>query len=71
MGDLITGIDISETSIAQDALKRGGAGVNDTYKVQIEMTERETPSGGYRMDYKVKKVHEFIPGQKSSQPWLL
>ena len=32
-------IDISETDIAYNALKRGGAMVDDAYRVELELTQ--------------------------------
>ena len=62
----VESIDISETAIAQDALKRGHYNLGDTYKLKLELKERRTPKG-FVMDYKAKDVLEFFPGQTSHQ----
>jgi hypothetical protein len=53
--------DISETSIAQDALRRGEVGVEDAYQVKLEIT---TPfdSKGNKLEpqYKVLEVVRFV-----------
>ena len=56
-------IDISETNIAEKAIRRGGALVNDTYKVVLEITQTKTPTGKYKNHYKIKEVVEFHPAQ--------
>jgi hypothetical protein len=63
----IENIDIGESTIASDAMARGGVFVGDTYKAKIEMIERKTASGGYATDFKVKEVLEFIPGRRAEQ----
>lgn len=63
-------IDISETHIAEDVLKRGEIRVGDTYKVKLQMTERKTKTGAFVADYKVKEVLEFIPGTGAQQQRL-
>ena len=60
-GDQTIYADISETSIAKDALSRGGALAGDVYKVKMSITERITPSGQYRNEYKIIDVLEFTP----------
>lgn len=67
----ITTVDISETKIAEDAVKRGGVTCGDTYKVKMEMIERKTAAGGYVSDYKVKEVLEFKGGHMREQTTLL
>jgi hypothetical protein len=61
-------MDISETNIAEDALARGGAMVNDSYQVKLEITtpvDREGNPG--RPSYKILEVIKFIPGSSESQ----
>lgn len=41
--------DISETTIAEDAITRGGALVNDLYKVKMEVTQHLTEGGQIRL----------------------
>lgn len=54
--------DISETSIARDALERGGALVDDTYQVRIEIEIPKTPEGKPKKpSYKILEVLRFIP----------
>lgn len=51
--------DISETSIAADALKRGGSFVNDRYRVRMEIMPPDTEDG--EPHYKIVAVLEFTP----------
>jgi hypothetical protein len=51
--------DISETSIASDAMKRGGSFVNDRYRVRMEVTPSEKEDG--EAHYKIVSVIEFTP----------
>jgi hypothetical protein len=64
-------LDISGTKIAQEAVDRGGVWVGDTYKVKIEMIERQMASGGYKTDFKVKEVIDFRQGERRTQVNLL
>ena len=70
LGNKVENIDISETNIAQEALRRGGINVGDTYKVRLEMIERKTPTGAFVADYKVKEALAFIPGSGVRQQTL-
>jgi len=56
-------MDISETTIAADTMKRGGVRTGDSYLAEIEVTETE----GKDPEFKVKKVLEFRPGQNLAQ----
>jgi hypothetical protein len=51
--------DISETSIARDAIRRGGAMVNDLYKVKMEVRQHITDGGNSRPEYKIIEVLDF------------
>lgn len=53
--------DISETSIARDAISRGSVSIGDTYKVRMTITEHETPTHKFRNEYKILEVLNFIP----------
>ena len=64
-------MDISETDIAEKAMARGGAFIDDTYKVQLEMTQTKTAGGQFRNKYKIKKVEEFHPAKIVTQGSLL
>ena len=61
-GDNHIFVDISETNIAQDAMEKGGTSVGDTYKVELEITQKLTPSGNYSNHYKILKVLGFRAG---------
>jgi len=54
--------DISETSIARDAIKRGGSFTNDRYRVRMEVNESDegTPH------YKIEGVLDFTPTEQQS-----
>ena len=62
-------IDISNTDIAERALKRGGALVDDAYKVVLEMKKKPGVVGKLAVDYtyKILEVIEFKPAELSSQ----
>ncbi len=59
--------DIADTTIARDALIRGGALVNDLYKVRLEVRQRVTTAGTARLDYKVVQVLDFKPAPQQAQ----
>lgn len=64
-------MDISGTDISKQALQRGGALVNDTYKVKLEMKQTLTASGNFKNHYKIIEVLEFHPAQLPSQvDWI-
>jgi hypothetical protein len=67
LANKVENIDISETHIAEDAFRRGGISVGDTYKVKLEMIERKTSGGAFVAEYKVKEVLGFIPGSGARQ----
>ena len=71
MSNHVTTIDIGETTIAKDVMQRGGINIGDTYKLKIEMIEREKPNGGYATEYTAKEILEFIPGQGTHPVELL
>lgn len=54
-------MDISETTIAADAVRRGGAMANDLYKVRLEMQQFKTNDGRLSAKYVIKEVLEFTP----------
>ena len=60
--------DITETSIAQDAIERGRVSVGDMYRVKMEITEYRTPTKQLRKKYKILEVLDFIPAVR--QPSL-
>jgi hypothetical protein len=53
--------DISETTIAKAAIERGGALVNDLYKVKMEVKQHVTAGGDLRPEYKIVEVLDFQP----------
>lgn len=62
-GDAHEYMDISETDIARLAMKRGGAMIDDAYKVRLEIVQEHKPSGTIVNHYKIKKVLEFKPAR--------
>lgn len=61
-------VDISDTTIAKDALARGGALVDDTYQVRLEVTEPVDESGKKgKATYKILEVLKFIPADRPLQ----
>ncbi|MDN4982380.1 hypothetical protein QY049_03970 [Bradyrhizobium sp. WYCCWR 13022] len=59
--------DITETSIAKDAIARGGALMNDLYKVKLQITQHLTKGGATRPEFKIVQVMDFreAPQQRS------
>lgn len=63
-------IDISETDIAKKAMHRGGALIDDTYKVILEILQTKV-GNRFNLKYKIVKVLEFHPAQIRTQlDWI-
>ena len=56
-------VDISETDIANNAVKRQGSSTRDTYRVEMEVTQRITRGKKIRTSYKVLRVMAFMLGK--------
>lgn len=68
LGQEIIHADISQTSIAEDAMKRGGAMIDDTYQVRLEVTTVLGTNGKpKKSSYKVQKVLRFIEATPTKQ----
>jgi hypothetical protein len=67
LGKEVIYADISETNIAQEAIARGGVGVEDAYQVRLEITT-EIDSHGSKEEpqYKVLQVIRFVPAPPPS-----
>lgn len=63
---LVTPMDISETSIVADALRRG-VNFGDSYRVKLEITQVEREPGNFTARYKIKEVLDFRPGYAGTQ----
>ena len=61
-------VDISDTDIARQTMRRGSVQVGDAYRVELQVIERAGKNGPL-YSYKVIEVLEYIPG--GSQPGLL
>ena len=62
LGKEVIYADISETTIAHDALERGGAMAEDTYQVRLEIVTPKTPEGNDKKPiYKILEVLRFLP----------
>lgn len=59
-------IDISNTSIAADILRRGKAVVGDTWKVKMLVTERKT-ADGFKNHFEIVEVLDFAPGTEQGE----
>lgn len=57
--------DITATTIAADALARGGASPNDAYNVRLEITE---PTGKGKPHFKIVNVLRFVPASPPIGP---
>lgn len=65
-------VDISETTIAEDALARGGALAEDAYQVRLEIETPKTPEGKPKKpSYKIIEVMRFIPATPMLQANLI
>jgi hypothetical protein len=64
-------VDIGQTTIAQDAIARGGINVGHTYTVKMEMEERTTKAGCFATDFTILEVLDFKPGQRATQNTML
>ena len=62
-------VDIGNTNIAENAVSRGGALVNDSYKVILEMKKKPGALGALANDYtyKILEVLDFRPAELASQ----
>jgi hypothetical protein len=68
LGKEVIYADISETSIAHDALERGGAMAEDTYQVKLEIETPKTPEGNDKKPiYKILEVLRFLPSEPEVQ----
>ena len=63
LGGHIEYFDISKTSIAQDAIKRGGALMNDEYKVKAKLVQSRTQSGRISNRYSIVSIEDFKPAE--------
>ena len=66
-GDHPEYFDISETSIAQDAIDRGGALIDDAYKVKVRLTQTTTDAGKISNHYSIVSVENFSPAPMIKQ----
>jgi hypothetical protein len=57
-------VDISETNIAKDAVRRGGSFMNDRYRVRMEVTLPPTDEG--TPHYKIIEVLDFTPAERQT-----
>ena len=60
-------VDISETSIASDVMKRGGLSVDDRYEIMMELTQYQTKKGSMKNKYKALEVIRFLPAPKQNK----
>ena len=60
-------MDISDTNIAEDAMDRGGAFIDDTYFVRLEIRQEHPSSGRIKNHYKIMEVLDFKPANISDQ----
>ena len=58
-GDAHEYMDISETNIAELAILRGGAMIDDAYQVELELTQEHKPNGTITNHFKIRKVLNF------------
>jgi hypothetical protein len=58
-GNSVEYMDITETEIASQAIARGGAMMDDAYRVHLELRQQHLPGGDIRNSYKIKEVLDF------------
>jgi hypothetical protein len=62
LGKEIIYADITATNVVQQALERGGVGVEDAYQVKLEMTTEVDAHGNKKEPtYKILEVIRFVP----------
>ena len=66
-GNNVEYFDITRTSIAREAIKRGGALLNDTYQARIELVQTMTEGGKIGNHYSVVEVLRFVPAKLLEQ----
>ena len=66
LGTEIVYVDISETTIAKDALARGGAMASDSYQVRLEVAYQSDDKKG-KPTYKIVEVLNFVPAPPRMQ----
>jgi hypothetical protein len=59
-------VDISDTSIAADTVRRGVVRIDDLYKVRMNIRSHRTPTGQERFEYKLTEVISFTPAKTQS-----
>jgi hypothetical protein len=64
-------MDISGTSIAADAVRRGGAMASDLYRVRLEIQQFQGAGNNITAKYKILEVLEFTPAKVSTQQTLI
>lgn len=68
LGTEVIYADISETTIAHDAIERGGALTDDTYQVKLEITVDVDEKGDRaKPRYRVLEVMKFVPAEPRSK----
>ncbi|NEW93034.1 hypothetical protein [Rhodopseudomonas sp. BR0M22] len=72
LGKEVIYADISATSIARDALDRGGALVDDAYQVRLQIiTDIDAQGNKKQPEYKVLQVIRFVPASPAQQQTTL
>lgn len=66
---VVTSMDISETTILADALRRG-VKYGDSYRVRLEITQVEREPSNFTARYKIKEVLDFREGYGGAQETL-
>ena len=64
-------MDISATTIASDAMNRGGAMIKDAYYVRLHISQKRKDDGNIKNHYKILEVLDFKPAQIYKQTDIL
>ena len=69
-GGKIISVDISNSGIAEDLLRRGEVKIGDAYLVKLEVTEHQTDKGSFRNRYHAISYSQFLPAKIGVQMQL-
>lgn len=69
-GDRIIKVNVTDSGIPEDVLRRGTVSIGDSYLVSLEITEHKTEKG-YRNTYRVLGYTQFLPAQPGAKQYLL
>lgn len=69
-GGRVVRVDIHDSGIAEDVMRRGAISIGDAYLVKLEITEHKTENG-YRNTYRALSWSQFLPASPGSAQGIL